>query len=57
MRLVEEIAKTKKAVILSTGMASLKEIKKCIKTINKYHKKIILLHCVSGYPTPKNKAI
>ena len=56
LRLVEEIAKTKKPVILSTGMASLKEIKKCIKTINKYHKKIILLHCVSGYPTSEKQS-
>ncbi len=52
-KLVDKIAKTKKPVIVSTGMASLQEIEACVKIINKYHKKIILLHCVSGYPTPE----
>ena len=52
-KLVDKIARTKKPVIISTGMASLQEINACIKIIKKYHKKIILLHCVSGYPTPE----
>ena len=52
-KLVDKIAKTKKPVIVSTGMASLQEIEACVKIINKYNKKIILLHCVSGYPTPE----
>ena len=56
LKLVKKIAETKKPVIVSTGMASLKEIKECVKTINKYHNKIALLHCVSGYPTPENEA-
>ena len=49
--LIDTIAKTKKPVILSTGMASIKEINEAIKCIKKYHSKITLLHCVSGYPT------
>jgi pseudaminic acid synthase len=56
LKLVKKIAKTKKPIIVSTGMASLKEIKECIKTINKYHNKIVLMHCVSGYPTPEGEA-
>ena len=37
-------------------MSSLKEIKEAVKTINKAgNKKIIILHCVSIYPTPLNK--
>ena len=32
-------------------MASIKEIENAIKIIEKYHKKIIILHCVSNYPT------
>ena len=36
---------------MSTGMATPNEIKNAIKEINKYHKKIIILHCVSSYPT------
>ena len=54
-KLVYAIAKTKKPVIISTGMANLKEIKNCVKLINRYHNKIIILHCVSGYPTPLNE--
>ncbi len=55
-KLIHVIAKTKKPVIVSTGMASFKEINECINYIRKFHKKIILLHCVSGYPTPENQA-
>ena len=32
-------------------MASSKEIKRAIKEIKKYHNKIIIMHCVSSYPT------
>ncbi|MDB3932072.1 pseudaminic acid synthase [Candidatus Pelagibacter sp.] len=49
--LVDYIASKKKPIIISTGMASLDEIKKVKKIINKYHNKIIFLHCVSNYPT------
>ncbi len=51
LKLIKYIASKKKPIILSTGIASIKEIKSAIQTINKYHKKIILLHCVSNYPT------
>lgn len=52
--LIEYVAKKKKPVIISTGMASIKEIYEAIKIIKKYHNKVIILYCVSGYPT-KNK--
>lgn len=50
-KLIDYIASKKKPIIISTGMASLVEIKKAIKIINKYHSKIIIMHCVSSYPT------
>jgi len=50
-KLIKYVASKKKPIILSTGMASLKEIKDAIKIINNYHNKVIILHCVSGYPT------
>ena len=50
-KLIKYIASKKKPIIMSTGMASLKEIKEAIKIINQFHNKIIILHCVSGYPT------
>ena len=49
--LIKYIASKNKPIIISTGMATNKEIKNAIKIINKFHKKIIILHCVSNYPT------
>ncbi len=49
--LVKYAAKTKKPLILSTGMASAPEIKEAVDTAHKAGaKKIILLKCVSSYP-------
>jgi len=50
-KLINYIASKKKPIIISTGMASISEIMNAIKIIEKYHKKIIILHCVSNYPT------
>lgn len=54
--LVEEIAKTKKPIILSTGMNSISSIKKTIEVINKYHSNVAILHTTNLYPTP-NKLV
>ena len=51
VKLIDYIASKKKPIILSTGMANLKEITNAINVIKKYHSKIIILHCVSSYPT------
>lgn len=51
LKLIDYIASKKKPIIISTGMATNKEISQAIKTIKKYHNKIILLYCVSGYPS------
>jgi N,N'-diacetyllegionaminate synthase len=49
--LLDHIAKTKKPVILSTGMSTLNDVDGALKKLKKYNnKKIILLHCVSNYP-------
>lgn len=56
MPLLEKIAKSKKTIILSTGMADIKEIREAVDVIkNKGNKKIILLHCTTSYPCPENK--
>ncbi len=55
LRLIHEIAKLKKPIILSTGLASIVEIKKALKTINKFHNKVVIMYCVSGYPTPNKE--
>ena len=50
--LIKKIAQTKKSMIISTGMANLKEIDLTYKTAKKNGaKEIILLYCVSNYPS------
>lgn len=51
LELIQYIAKKKKPIIISTGMASLSEIKNAIKCIRRYNKKLTILYCVSGYPS------
>lgn len=48
--LIREISKTRKPVIISTGMASLKEIDKIYNFFKKKKIKTNLLHCISAYP-------
>lgn len=54
--LIEYVASKGKPIIISSGMANLEEIESALNTIKKYHNQIILLHCVSGYPTPHDQA-
>ena len=50
--LIKKIAQTRKTIIISTGMANLKEIDLAYKTAKKNGaKEIILLYCVSNYPS------
>jgi pseudaminic acid synthase len=48
--LIEKIANTGKPLIISTGMASLEDIKLAVKTIKKKHNKFAILKCTSSYP-------
>lgn len=56
LQLIEKIAKTKKPLIISTGIANENDIRKaiqvCIKS-NNYN--IILLNCISSYPAKKDE--
>tara|TARA_A100000164_G_C21913013_1_gene776669 strand:- start:78 stop:1100 length:1023 start_codon:yes stop_codon:yes gene_type:complete len=53
--LIKKVAKTKKPIIISTGMSSLKEIEEAYKTAKKFGSKdITLLYCVSNYPSKLN---
>ena len=52
------LAKKNKKVIISTGMANVKEISKVIeifKINGKKNKNLSLLHCTSAYPTPEKE--
>lgn len=49
------IAKTKKPIILSTGMASMEDIQSCIEVLSNFGVKkeqLTILHCNTEYPTP-----
>lgn len=48
--LIDAACRTKKAVILSTGMSTGEEIDKAVKRIDKHGNELIILHCVSSYP-------
>ena len=58
-QLIEQIAKNKFEIILSTGMSTFKEISKTVNYLKKKLKqKITILHCISSYPTkPKQVQI
>jgi N,N'-diacetyllegionaminate synthase len=53
--LLEKVAKTRKPIFLSTGASDLAEIKKAVRFISKYNKKIVIMHCILSYPTPIEK--
>ncbi|MFC1891396.1 pseudaminic acid synthase [Thermodesulfobacteriota bacterium] len=51
--LIKYVAKTGKPMIISTGMGNLEEISEAVETAREGGcEEIILLHCISGYPTP-----
>ncbi|MDA9693752.1 pseudaminic acid synthase [Prochlorococcus sp. AH-736-P13] len=55
--LIEYIAKKKKPIIMSTGMASENEISEAVQTVlSTGNKKLSLLHCISSYPAPPEKS-
>ena len=55
--LIQYVAKQGKPMFLSTGMANLTEIETAIQAANNAGcTDIILFHCISGYPTPIDKA-
>ena len=50
--LLDKLAKTKKPLILSTGMSSTEEVNTTVNFLNKRDVKFALLHCNSTYPAP-----
>lgn len=49
---VEYICKFRKPIIMSTGMNTIKSIKRSVSVIRKHKIPYALLHCVNLYPTP-----
>jgi N-acetylneuraminate synthase len=55
--LIKRVAQTGKPMIISTGMANLEEISEAIKMAKENGcRELVLLHCISGYPTPPEQA-
>ncbi len=53
--LLEKVAKTKKEILLSSGMSSFKELDEAVKFLESFKVSISLFQCTSMYPTPANK--
>ena len=51
---LKKISKIKKKILLSTGMATLSEIKQALKVLKKTKNDLIILHCTSDYPANLN---
>ncbi len=55
--LIKYIARTKKPLLMSTGMASFEEIANAIDTAKiNGNNNILVFHCISSYPTPTKEA-
>ena len=55
--LIKYIAKRRKPMLISTGMATLEEIKEAVETArNNGCDQLLLFHCISSYPTPSKDA-
>jgi N,N'-diacetyllegionaminate synthase len=50
-KLLSEVARTGKPVIMSVGMSNLEEIEKAYSILKEGTKNIAILHCISSYPT------
>lgn len=50
--LIHYLSKTKKPLIISTGMSTINEIEKTVNFVKKQNIPFILLHCNSTYPSP-----
>ena len=54
--LIEKVAKTKKPIIISNGLATFSDLNIAVKTVKKQkNKNLILLKCTSSYPTSANE--
>ncbi len=50
--MIEEIAKTGKRLLLSSGMSTYDEIDTALERVERHHKNIGIFQCTTSYPTP-----
>lgn len=53
--MLEQVAKTGKPVLLSTGMSSWAEIDEAVSTVRRYGSDVAVFQCTSSYPCPPQK--
>lgn len=53
--LLSAYSKKNLPMIISTGMAYLSEVEEAVATILENNRELVILHCVSSYPTPPNE--
>lgn len=56
LKLLKELSKTGKSIIMSVGMANRQEIEIAYRILREGTKNIALLHCISNYPLDEKKA-
>lgn len=54
--LIEHIARKGKPIIISTGMCTVDEVSETVELVKSIGTPFMLTHCISGYPTPYNRA-
>ena len=52
LELLDYLARLHKPTVLSTGMAELEELDRAVEIFRQHDAPLVLLHCVSAYPTP-----
>lgn len=53
---INQVADTRKPIIMSCGGATLEEVDRALNEIYKYHNNVALMHCVIKYPAAINEA-
>jgi len=48
--LLDHVARTRRPILLSTGMAAMAEVEAAVATIRRHHDELVLLQCTSSYP-------
>jgi sialic acid synthase SpsE len=48
--LLDHVARKRRPILLSTGMADMAEVEAAVETIRRHHDELVLLQCTSSYP-------